>query len=104
MAETNGGSAPDIVEQYDLLPKMIPYLDRHLVYPLVADRADTLENKKLRFELLKTTNMVDYIAELDKEIRNLKEKPSEYEPKRKEVFAKIETYEEETETLRSLLE
>jgi len=104
MAETNGASAPDIVEQYDLLPKMIPYLDRHLVYPLVADREDTMDNKKMRFELLRETNMTDYVADLDADIRNLNTKPAEYAQKRDEVLKRRAAYEEETATLRGLLE
>ncbi|TID14039.1 eukaryotic translation initiation factor 3 subunit E [Venturia nashicola] len=93
----------DIVEQYDLLPKMIPYLDRHLVYPLVADRPVTDENKKLKFEVLKTTSMYDFLAELDMDIRNSNTKSPEYAKKREETLAKGEQLEEDTQVLRDLL-
>jgi hypothetical protein len=108
MAHPNGASdAVDIVEQYDLLPKMIPYLDKHLLYPLVADRSqgdDDKDNMKLRFVLLKDTNMTDYVADLDAQIKGLSEKPAEYTKKREEVLKKRDVFEEETATIRGLLE
>jgi translation initiation factor 3 subunit E len=108
MAHPNGASdATDIVEQYDLLPKMIPYLDKHLLYPLVADRSqgeDDKDNMKLRFVLLKDTNMTDYVADLDTQIKGLSEKPAEYTKKREEVLKKRDVFEEETATIRGLLE
>ncbi|QDS71440.1 eukaryotic translation initiation factor 3 subunit E [Venturia effusa] len=104
MAEAKSTEVPhDIVEQYDILPKMIPYLDRHLVYPLVTDRPDTDENKKLRFELLKTTSMFDFLAELDMDIRKTNTKSPEYTKKREETLAKGEQFQEETRVLRDLL-
>lgn len=104
MADAKSTEVPqDIVEQYDLLPKMIPYLDRHLVYPLVNDRPDTDENRKLRFELLKTTNMFDFLADLDMDIRNTNTKSPEYAKKREETLAKGEQFQEDTQVLRELL-
>lgn len=104
MADAKSTEVPhDIVEQYDLLPKMIPYLDRHLVHPLLADRPDTQENKKLRFELLKTTNMFDFLSDLDMEIRNSNTKSPEYAKKREETLAKGEQFEDDTKVLRDLL-
>lgn len=104
MAESKSTEVPqNIVEQYDLLPKMIPYLDRHLVYPLVADRPDSEENKKLRFELLKTTTMFDFLADLDMDIRKTNTKSPEYAKKREETLAKGEQFQEDTQVLRDLL-
>jgi translation initiation factor 3 subunit E len=105
MADTSGAtSAADIVEQYDLLPKMIPYLDKHLLFPLVADREDSDDNLKLRFLLLKDTNMTDYVADLDAQLRNQSEKPPEYTKKREEVLKKRAAFEEGTAEIRGLLE
>ena len=106
MATANGANSAsdDVVEQYDILPKMIRYLDRHLIYPLVADREDTEENIQLRFELLKATNMTDFVADLDAELRGLSQRPPEYAQKREDVLKRKAVYEEETEKLRGLLE
>jgi hypothetical protein len=104
MADPSG--ATDIVEQYDLLPKMIPYLDKHLLYPLVADRSEgenDKDNMKLRYVLLKDTNMTDYVADLDAQIRG-SEKSAEYAKKREDVLKKRDVFEEETATIRGLLE
>jgi translation initiation factor 3 subunit E len=108
MAETNGANgATNIVEQYDLLPKMIPYLDKHMLFPLVVDRSqgsDDKDNLKVQYVLLKDTNMTDYVADLDQQLRGLSEKPAEYTKKREEVLKKRDAFEEETATIRGLLE
>ncbi|KAF2433661.1 eukaryotic translation initiation factor 3 subunit E [Tothia fuscella] len=105
MANTNGAtSGPDIVEQYDLLPKMIPFLDKHLLFALIADREDSDDNLKMRFLLLKDTNMTDYVADLDAQLRNQSEKPPEYAKKREQVLKKRAGFEEATADIRGLLE
>jgi len=86
------------------LPKMIPYLDRHLVYPLLNDMNPSPEITRMKFELLKETNMTDYVADLDAELRGKSDRPKEYEEKREKVLQKRAELEEETEKLRSLLE
>ncbi|KAF1984118.1 eukaryotic translation initiation factor 3, subunit 6 [Aulographum hederae CBS 113979] len=94
----------DIASQYDLLPKMIQYLDRHLIYPLLNDLEDSPDVTKMKFELLKHTSMVDFVGELDKEIQNLGERPKSYDKKRDDVIQRRIQFEEETDKMRSLLE
>jgi len=99
----------DIAKQYDLLPKLIPNLDRHLVFPILEfienkEDEDPMEIKQLKFELLKETNMSDYVGGLEMEIKGLSERPAEYTKKRDEVIKRREQYEEETSNLTSLLE
>jgi len=101
MADGVNGT-PD-AEQYDYLPKMLPYLDRHLIFPLLNDMDESLEVAKMKFELLKETNMTDYVADLDTQLRGLSERPKDYEEKREKVLEKRERLEDETEKLRSLL-
>ena len=89
----NGAS--DAADQYDYLPKMIPYLDRHLVYPLLNDMDPSPEITRMKFELLKETNMTDYVADLDAELRGKSDRPKEYEEKREKVLQKRAELEEE---------
>lgn len=96
--------ALDAADQYDYLPKMIPYLDRHLVYPLINDMDPSPQITRMKFELLKETNMTDYVAELDAELRGKTDRPKEYEEKREKVLQKRAELEEETSKLRTLLE
>ncbi|KIW02804.1 eukaryotic translation initiation factor 3 subunit E [Verruconis gallopava] len=103
MADSNSASE-DIVEKYDVLPKMIQYLDRHLIFPLLEDREDTTENKKLKAALLKGTNMFDYLGKLDAEIKGLSQPAKEYAQKRDEAIAKRDQLAQQTEKLRGLLE
>lgn len=95
--------ASDDLAQYDLLPKMIPYLDRHLIFPLVADQEDTPDLKKIQFELLKVTNMTDYVGGLDRDIRGASEISKEFEKKRDDVLKKRAKFDEDTTKIRDLL-
>lgn len=106
MADTNGasGATEDIVEKYDVLPKMIQHLDRHLIFPLLEDREDTVENKKLKAELLKGTNMFDYLGKLDAEIKGQSQASKEFASKREETMKKRDELEEKTEKLSGLLQ
>ncbi|KAG9627315.1 hypothetical protein KCU64_g18355, partial [Aureobasidium melanogenum] len=85
----------DAAKQQSILPTLIPYLDRHLVFPLLQfleDQEDvdepSLEHTKLKFELLKHTNMTDFVGDLFAKINNLDERPEEYVQKRDEVLKK----------------
>ncbi|KAK8181836.1 eIF3 subunit 6 N terminal domain-containing protein [Phyllosticta capitalensis] len=97
----------DVAEQYDLLPKMIPNLDRHLIFPLIQftfGEEQTVEDKKVMLELLKPTNMADYVGNLHAEINNLSQPADEYTKKREEVLRKREQFEEETKKVLDLLD
>ncbi|KAK7540576.1 eIF3 subunit 6 N terminal domain-containing protein [Phyllosticta citribraziliensis] len=99
----------DVAEQYDLLPKMIPNLDRHLIFPLIQftfgpDEEQTVQDKKVKLELLKATNMADYVGNLHAEINNLAQPADEYTKKREDVLRKREQFEEDTKKVLDLLD
>ena len=55
--------------EYDLTRTIIPYCDRHLVFPLLAHLVENElfaaeEVQKAQYELAKETNMVDYAVSL----------------------------------------
>jgi hypothetical protein len=98
----------DVAKQYDLLPKLLPHLDRHLIFPLlqfVADQEDepSSEVTKAKYELLKTTNMTDYVANLYCELEGLQEPPAQFGQKRQEVISRLEQYEQESAKMTDLL-
>jgi translation initiation factor 3 subunit E len=58
---------------YDLTKTIIPYLDRHLVFPLLAHLLETSsfpaeDVQKAQYELAKSTNMVDYAVMLFQQV------------------------------------
>jgi translation initiation factor 3 subunit E len=110
----NGASAQasrtpeEIAKEYDLLPKLLPHLDRHLIFPLlqfVADQEDepSTETTKAKYELLKKTNMTDYVASLYMELEGLNEPPAQFAMKRQEVLDRLEQYEQESAKITDLL-
>ncbi|CAO2656438.1 Nn.00g052410.m01.CDS01 [Neocucurbitaria sp. VM-36] len=99
----------DIAAQYSLLPKLMPNLDRHLVYPLLnfssdEDAEQPLEQKKLLLELLKPTNMTDFVGQLYQEVHDLDDMPEEYKQKRDQVLQKRDQLEQETSKISGLLD
>ncbi|KAI1935000.1 eukaryotic translation initiation factor 3 subunit E [Ophidiomyces ophidiicola] len=102
----------EIIKEYDLLPKLIPYLDRHLAFPLLEfastqeeeDDATVDEITKAKYELLKQTNMTDYVASLWQEINNSDTIPEEFVKKREEVVLKLQQYVDESSKITELLQ
>ena len=67
--------------EYDLTRTVIPYCDRHLVFPLLAHLVENElfaaeEVQKAQYELAKETNMVDYAVSLFTQLYAEQEVPS----------------------------
>ncbi|KAL8345358.1 hypothetical protein RB601_005411 [Gaeumannomyces tritici] len=105
--------------EFDLLPKLVSHLDRHLIFPLLdfssnqcydeetnetKDAEKALEITKAKYELLKKTNMTDYVANLYCELQGIGEPPAEFADKRQKVIARLQQYEESVNKLRDLLD
>ncbi|KAJ9213749.1 hypothetical protein DTO166G4_4680 [Paecilomyces variotii] len=101
-------TAEEIAKEYDLLPKLIPYLDRHLVFPLLefisGQEDENREITRAKYELLKHTNMTDYVANLWQEINDSDKVPEEFVKKREEVLAKLQQYQEDSSKITELLQ
>lgn len=65
---------------HDLTMKMIPFLDRHLVFPLIEflelKEVYVAENLlKAKYDLFKNSNMVDFVVDLYKKLNKTEETP-----------------------------
>jgi len=95
---------------HDLLPKIIPqFADRHLVYPLMEflgnqEDQDPNEVNQMKLELLRETNMADFCATIDMQIRDEDTPRQEWTQKREQVLKKNEEYDEATKGLMELME
>lgn len=110
-AESQAQAPQDVAKQHSILPNLIPHLDRHLVFPLLQFLEDqeeedvsASEHTKLKFELLKQTNMTDFVGDLYAQMNGLDERPQEYVSKREDVLAKREHYQEECSKIQDLLQ
>ena len=103
-------SDPDAAEElhissYDLIPKLIPNLDVHLIFPLLEFAAGLAEEdgdddkvevvQKAKYELLKGSNMTDYVAGLYCDIHGLDKPPVEFAKQREKVLAKMAQFDNE---------
>lgn len=66
--------------EYDLTKTIIPYLDRHFAFPLLAHLVETEtfpveEVQAAQYELAKGTNMVDYAVNLYEQLQPDKDIP-----------------------------
>jgi len=117
MASNANGSSV-LLSEYDLMLKLAPHLDRHMIFPLLEFSAGQLVDEETgavkdqqkarditaaKFSLLKKTDMTDYVANLHRELEGLSEPPAEYAEKRQKVFSQLEKYEQETEKITELL-
>jgi len=108
-AQTQAAKTPEeVAKEHDLLPKLVTHLDRHLIFPLlqfVADQEDepsqAITNAK--YELLKKTNMTDYVATLYCDMNGVDEAPKEFAAKRQEVLDRLELFNQESEKITDLL-
>jgi len=103
--------------EFDLLPKLIERLDRHLVFPLLEFLANQLEDEdgnskdeeksqqvvQAKFDLLKHTNMTDYVAALLCEIEGLESPPAGFSERRQKVLTQLQQFEDVTSTITDLL-
>mmetsp|Transcript_80268 Transcript_80268/g.227301 ORF Transcript_80268/g.227301 Transcript_80268/m.227301 type:complete len:490 (+) Transcript_80268:71-1540(+) len=77
---------PKELAAYDLTPKMAPFLDRHLIFPMLLFLQDSgMYNQKdvthARLQLLDATNMIDFASE---QYESIGESPPEDADKRRE--------------------
>jgi len=92
----------DGIEQYDLTPQISPYLDRHMIFPLL-EYLDELIGKgsisysskdvaEARLALLRPTHMVDYAIDVYKSINGGENAtvPKEMEEQKEKVYKELE--------------
>lgn len=109
MADEPAGTVPAEVKSYDLTPKLIPNLDRHLIFPLLEflDNNESLPHEemiKAKYDLLKTTNMTDFVGNLYREIHNVDEVPEEFAQKRQVVLDTLKDLEEKSRKVLDLFD
>lgn len=108
-AQSQAKTPEEVAKENDLLPKLVTHLDRHLIFPLLQFVADQSEEEaspeitRAKYELLKKTNMTDYVATLYCELEGVDEAPKEFSTKRQEVLDRLEKYGEESEKITDLL-
>lgn len=110
-ASSQAQAPGDIAKQHNILPNLIPNLDRHLVFPLlnfleeqIPEDEDITDITKLKFALLKETNMSDFVGDLYAQLHGLNERPPEFAKKREEVLAQRNKFEEECQKLLGLMD
>lgn len=66
--------------KHDLTMKMIPFLDRHLVFPLLEflELKEVYVSKdllKAKYDLFQNSNMVDFVLDLYKKLNSTEDAP-----------------------------
>ncbi|KAF8585071.1 eukaryotic translation initiation factor 3, subunit 6 [Ramaria rubella] len=95
--------------EHDLTQTIIPYLDRHLAFPLLSHLTETTlfpveQIIKAQYELTNGTNMVDYSVNLFEQLNPDTEVPSEFAEKRDKVVSTNERLEQEAQTVLEIIE
>ena len=103
------GDTTGLARTYDLMPKMMPQLDRHLIFPLLEfmtqqEAFPAEELLQSTYELLKPTNMMDYVASLWKQIHHSETIPEEFAAKRESVLQELKNLKAESAKILELLD
>ncbi|KAI1303225.1 eukaryotic translation initiation factor 3 subunit E [Mortierella claussenii] len=99
------------MSQYDLTARMIPFLDLHLVFPLL----EFLEIEELytpatlleaRYELALKTNMIDFIEKLDGELKDAGVTPAagELVKRREDILEQLQNSQSEAQKVLDVIE
>jgi len=101
-------SEPTEKKTWDLTTTLSPYLDLHMMFPLLEFVDDLISKKILPYEssevatarlsLLHPTNMVDYAMDIYKELHNVDDPPAEMEEMKTKIFEELETLREGCKT------
>lgn len=94
--------------QYDVTAKIAPFLDRHLVFPLLEflqDKGLYSDDQilKAKIELLAKTNMVDYAMDIHKSLYHTEDVPEDMVERRSEVVGRMKMLEDSAASLISFL-
>ncbi|KAG6900074.1 hypothetical protein C0993_003424 [Termitomyces sp. T159_Od127] len=95
--------------EHDLSRTIIPYLDRHLSFPLLTHLADTklFSDKEVtaaQYELAKGTNMFDYAVNLFQQLHPDQEVPAEFDEKRQNAVLTNERLNQEAQAVLDVIE
>ncbi|GJJ13396.1 hypothetical protein Clacol_007650 [Clathrus columnatus] len=95
--------------EYDLTQTIIPYLDRHLAFPLLTHLTETMlfpveQIIKAQYELTKGTNMVDYSLSLFEQLYPDAEIPPQFAAKRDSVVSTNDRLAQEAQSVLEIIE
>ncbi|KAG2071543.1 eukaryotic translation initiation factor 3, subunit 6 [Suillus decipiens] len=95
--------------EYDLSKTIIPYLDRHLAFPLLAHLVEISlfpveQVQAAQYELAKGTNMLDYAVSLFEQLHPDEEIPEEFSGKREKAVSTNERLQLEAQAVLDVIE
>ncbi|KDQ51240.1 hypothetical protein JAAARDRAFT_41302 [Jaapia argillacea MUCL 33604] len=95
--------------EYDLTKTIIPYLDRHLAFPLLAHLVDSGlfpvdDVHSAQYELAQGTNMVDYAVSLFEQLHPGEQIPAEFSAKREKAVSTNERLQQEAQAVLDVIE
>ncbi|OCH88445.1 eukaryotic translation initiation factor 3, subunit 6 [Obba rivulosa] len=95
--------------EYDLTKTIIPHLDRHLVFPLLAHLVENEtfpveQVQAAQYELAKETNMVDYAVNLFEQQHPDEPVPDEFAAKREKAVSTHERLQQEAQAVLNVIE
>jgi translation initiation factor 3 subunit E len=103
------------IEQWDLTSKVSPFLDRHMMFPLLEYLDSLIANKTMtsysskdvaaaRLSLLRPTHMVDYASDIYKEVHDGQAVPKEMEDQKLKVYSDLEDLRKGCKVLEDLVQ
>jgi translation initiation factor 3 subunit E len=99
-AKLDASASAETTASWDLICKISPYLDLHMMFPLLEfvdncyyslTSTTSKEVAQARLALLRPTCMVDYAMDIYRELHQCEDVPREMEDQKVQVYEKMET-------------
>ncbi|KAG8758871.1 eukaryotic translation initiation factor 3 subunit E [Serendipita sp. 396] len=95
--------------EFDITQRLIPYLDRHLAFPVLAFLLETslfpdADVRAAQYELARETNMVDFTIELFEQLHSDEEVPPEFAQKREAAIQTNQRLQSEAQVVLDVIE
>lgn len=101
--------ALELARKYDLTETLMPFLDRHLIFPIASFLSkrgiyDSKSILELNYNLFKDSYMVDFVQELWQQLHEGEEPPAEFDERRKINAEKVAKYQHDIDIVSKAFE
>ncbi|KAI9018467.1 eIF3 subunit 6 N terminal domain-containing protein [Hyaloraphidium curvatum] len=108
MDDVQSSPSPLDAASYDLTPRIIPFLDRHMAAPLVEFLISTQmypdrDLQEAKLDLLLETKMIDYTNEVYQQVHGTEDNLPGYESKRQAVLDQLQALGMESEEIMAII-
>lgn len=96
-----------IARQYDLTSRIVPFLDRHVIYPILESLREVYSEQvvnQMEYDLFKETNMISFLRGMYQKLNGTDDLPEELLEKETKIEEMVKKFTDETEATLNVLQ